>query len=208
MNRFKKNISLFSSTMKETIKNLAKAFVGESQARNRYTFYAKIAKKEGYMQIAQLFEITAMNEKEHAKVLFELLNELLDKEKIDLKELEIDAAVPTVLGSTEENLQAAIEGEHYENTIMYPEFAKIAEEEGLQKIAIKLKAIGRAEIHHEERYTKLLKEVKAKTVFKKEKKYYWVCEKCGYVHEGTEPPKKCPVCAHPYNYFELKCEEY
>ncbi|MHA1303192.1 MAG: rubrerythrin [Candidatus Heimdallarchaeaceae archaeon] len=194
--------------MKETIINLAKAFVGESQARNRYTFYSKIARKEGYMQISELFEITAKNEMEHAKVLFQLLNELLKKEKLNLSEFDIEAIVPTVLGSTEENLKAAIAGEHYEHSEMYPEFAEVAEKEGFQKIAVKLKAIARAEVHHEERYKKLLKEVQEKTVFKKEKKVYWVCQKCGYIHEGAEPPKNCPVCNHSYNYFELQCEEY
>ncbi len=194
--------------MKETINNLAKAYLGESQARNRYTFYSKIAKKEGYEQIADIFSVTAMNEKEHAKILFKMLNELLKKEKLDLPEFDVEATVPTTLSDTVANLQAAIDGEHYENTIMYPEFAEKAKEEGLQKIAIRLLAIGRAEVHHEERYKKLLKEVQGKSVFEKKEEVAWVCRKCGYVHDGTEPPKVCPVCDHPHNYFELQCETY
>lgn len=191
--------------MEKTIKNLTKAFIGESQARNRYTFYAKVAKKEGFEQISEIFLITAKNEREHAKWLFRLINKLKDGET---EGIEVDASAPTTLGSTEENLKAAIEGEHYENSEMYPEFAKIAEEEGFEDIAKRLRAIAKAEGHHEERYKKLLKEVQEKTVFKKEKKVYWVCRKCGYIHEGEEPPETCPSCSHPKNYFERKCEEY
>ncbi len=194
--------------MKETINNLAKAYLGESQARNRYTFYSKIAKKESYEQIADIFLITAMNEMEHAKQLFEMLNDLLKKEKLDLPEFDVEATVPTILGDTATNLQAAIDGEHYEQTIMYPEFAEKAKEEGLQKIAVKLMAIARAEVHHEERYKKLLKEVQGKSVFEKKEEVSWICRKCGYVHDGTEPPKVCPVCDHSHNYFELQCETY
>ncbi len=193
--------------MKETIENLAKAFIGESMARNRYSFYAKIAKKEGYEQIAEVFEVTADNEREHAKWLFRLLNELLKKsgEEVDLR---VESPVPVVLGSTAENLKAAIAGENYEYTKMYPEFADVAEREGFPEIAARLRAIARAEQHHEERYKKLLEQVEAGTVFKKEKKVYWVCRKCGYVHEGEEPPEACPSCGHPKAYFQLKCEEY
>ncbi len=197
-----------SDIMLETIQNLAKAYVGESQARNRYTFYAKTAKKEGYNQIAEIFEISAANEKEHAKVLFELLVDLAKKENVNVEELEIEAVVPITLGGTEDNLKAAINGEHYESTVMYPEFAEVAEKEGLKFIAAKLRAIGRAEVHHEERYSALLKQLQNKTVYKKEQKVIWICSECGYVYEGTEPPKKCPVCGHSYNYFSLKCEEY
>ncbi|MFB6088874.1 MAG: rubrerythrin [Candidatus Aenigmatarchaeota archaeon] len=191
--------------MKKTIKNLTKAFIGESQARNRYTFYAKVAKKEGFEEIAEIFLLTAENEREHAKWLFRLINKLKDKKN---KEIEVDASAPTTLGSTEDNLKAAIEGEHYENSEMYPKFAKIAEEEGFEEIAKRLRAIAKAEEHHEKRYKKLLKEVQEKTVFKKDKKVYWVCRKCGYVHEGEEPPETCPSCSHPKNYFERKCEKY
>jgi rubrerythrin len=194
--------------MRETIKNLAKAFIGESQARNRYTFYAKIAQKEGFEQIAEIFLITADNEREHAKWLFRLINELKKKSSENLDEVKVEAVSPTILGNTAENLKAAIAGENYEYTQMYPEFADIAEKEGLSEIAKRLRAIARAEQHHEERYKKLLKEVEGNTVFEKERKVYWVCRKCGYVHEGEEPPETCPSCSHSKNYFELKCEEY
>jgi len=167
-------------------------------------FYAKIAKKEGFEQIAENFLLTAENEREHAKWLLRLINDL--KEKDD--DIEVDSSVPTTLGDTIENLKAAIAGEHYENTEMYPSFAETAEKEGFPEIASRLRAIAVAEKHHEERFTKLLNELEKKTIFKKEKKVYWVCRKCGYVHEGEEPPEECPSCGHPKNYFELKCEEY
>ncbi|MBW2988312.1 rubrerythrin family protein [Candidatus Woesearchaeota archaeon] len=189
--------------MQKTIENLAKAFIGESQARNRYTFYAKIAKKEGYEQIAEIFLITAENEREHAKWLLRLLNQLKPNSEVG-----VEASVPVVLGNTIDNLKGAIAGENYEHTKMYPGFADIAEQEGLTKIAKRLRAIAVAEKHHEERFRKLLSEVEGDTVFKKDTKVYWVCMKCGYVHEGEQPPEKCPSCDHPRNYFELKCEEY
>lgn len=194
--------------MKETIKNLAKAFIGESQARNRYAFYAKVAKKEGYEQIAGIFRETADQEKEHASQLFKLINELKKDSSEDLNEVKVEAAVPTVLGTTAENLKAAMAGENYEYTSMYPEFAKKAKEEGLPQIEAKLKSIAKAEEHHEERYQKLLKEVEAGTVFKKEKETIWVCRECGYVHIGKEPPKECPSCNHPQSYYQVKCETY
>ncbi len=194
--------------MQKTIQNLVKAFIGESQARNRYSFYAKIAKKEGFEQIAEIFLITAENEKEHAKQLFGLINELKKKMGEDLSEIKVEAVVPTTMGSTAENLKAAIAGENYEHTQMYPEFAQVAEEEGLKEIAEQLRAIAVAEKHHEERYQKLLKEVEQGTVFKKEKEVWWVCRECGYVHFGTEPPEICPSCKHPRNYYQIKCEEY
>ncbi len=192
--------------MEETVKNLTKAFLGESQARNRYTFYAKIAQKEGFEQIAEIFLLTAENEREHAEWLYRLLNEL--KKKEDIKEVAIEFSEPLVLGNTVENLKSAIEGEHYENTKMYPDFAEIAEKEGFLDIAKRLRAIAIAEKHHEERYSKLLKELEFNSIFKKEKKVYWVCRKCGYIHEGEEPPEECPSCSHPKNYFEVKCEEF
>ncbi len=194
--------------MDKTIKNLVKAFIGESQARNRYTFYSKIAKQEGYEQIAEIFLITAENEKEHANNLFKLINELKKKSSEKLDEIIVEASTPTILGSTAENLRAAIAGENYEHTQMYPEFAKVAEEEGYKEIAERLRAIAKAEEHHEERYQKLLKEVEAGTVFKKEKEVWWVCRECGYIHFGKEPPEKCPSCDHPRSYFQVKCEEY
>ena len=194
--------------MKDTIKNLTKAFIGECQARNRYTFYAKIAQKEGFEQIADIFLITAENEREHGKWLFRLINELKKKSGEKLDKINVETESPTTLGNTAENLRSAIEGENYENTKMYPEFADVAEKEGFPEIASRLRAIAIAEKHHEERYKKLLKEVKNNSVFKKEKKIYWVCRKCGYIHEGKEPPEKCPSCGHPRSYFEVKCETY
>jgi len=194
--------------MKETIQNLAKAFIGESQARNRYGFYAKAAKKEGYEQIAGIFRETADQEKEHASQLFKLINELKKESSEDLSEVKVEAAAPTILGTTVENLKAAMAGENYEHTTMYPEFAKKAKEEGLPHIEAKLKAIAKAEEHHEERYQKLLKEVEAGTVFKKEEETVWVCRECGYVHVGQEPPEECPSCNHPRAYYQVECEMY
>ncbi len=193
--------------MNETIKNLTKAFIGESQARNRYTMYAKQAQKEGFEQIAGIFLISADNEREHAKWLFKLINEL-KKGKEGFDEIKVDAGAPTILGTTAENLKAAIAGENYEHTSMYPEFAEVAEKEGLTKIADRIKAIAKAEEHHEERYKKLLVEVEAGTVFKKKEKTQWVCRKCGYVHDGENAPDSCPSCSHPTSYFQKKCEEF
>jgi len=190
--------------MEKTIQNLTKAFIGESMARNRYTFYAKIAQKEGFEQIAEVFLVTADNEREHAKWLFRMINDLNKSGE----EIHVDASAPTNLGNTVENLKAAIAGEHYENTEMYPEFAKVAEEEGLSDVAARLKAIGEAEKHHEERYNKLLKELESDSVFKKKNKVSWICRKCGYVHEGEQPPETCPSCSHGRAYFQVKSEEY
>ena len=190
--------------MKKTIENLTKAFIGESQARNRYTFYGKIAKKEGYEQIAGIFFETAEQEKEHASQLFKKIQELRDKKG----ELKVEADASLVLGNTADNLKNAIEGENHEYTSMYPEFADVAQEEGLLEISVQLRAIAKAEQHHEERYMKALKEVEAGTVFKKEKEVVWVCRECGYEHKGKEAPKLCPSCAHPQAYYQLKCEQY
>jgi rubrerythrin len=194
--------------MNQTIQNLTKAFIGESQARNRYSFYAKVAQKEGYEQIAEIFIVTAENERIHAKRLFEQINALKknSKEKFDPIMVETDA--PTTYGTTIENLKAAIAGEHHEHASMYPEFAKIAEEEGFPELAKRLLAIATAEEHHEERYKKLLKELEAGTVFKKKKETWWVCRECGYVHLGKEPPVKCPACDHPSAFYQVKCEDY
>ncbi|MEM1569217.1 MAG: rubrerythrin family protein [Candidatus Bathyarchaeia archaeon] len=194
--------------MQETIKNLAKAFIGESQARNRYTFYAKTARREGFEQIAEIFLTTAENEREHASVLFKLINELIRKSGEKLEEVKVEAVAPTTLGSTAENLKAAIAGENYEHTKMYPEFAETAEKEGLREIAVRLRAIAVAEKHHEERFRKLLKEVEGGTVFKKDKAVWWVCRECGYVHLGREPPERCPSCDHEKSFYQVKCEEY
>ena len=194
--------------MNETIKNLVKAFIGESQARNRYSFYASIARKEGFEQIAEVFLITAENEKEHASTIFKFINQIKKETGEELNEIEVEAAASTILGNTAENLKAAIAGENYEHTKMYPEFADIAEREGYSEIAARLRAIAEAEKHHEERYKKILEEIEAGTVFKKDKDVWWVCRECGYVHYGKEPPERCPSCNHPKSYFQLKCEEY
>jgi rubrerythrin len=195
-------------TVKETIENLARAFIGESQARNRYTFYAKQAKVDGYEQIAGIFLMTAENEKEHASWLFKLINELKSKNGGGYEEINVEAVVPTTNATTIDNLKAAISGENYEHTQMYPEFADIAEKEGLHEIANRLRSIANAEKHHEERYVKLLQQLEEGTVFKKEKPVRWVCRECGYVHLGEEPPETCPSCSHPRAYYELKCEGY
>jgi rubrerythrin len=194
--------------MNQTIQNLTKAFIGESQARNRYSFYAKVAMKEGYEQIAEIFTITAENERIHAKRLFEQINELKKKSKEKLDPIMVEAEAPTTYGNTIENLKAAIAGEHHEHSTMYPEFAEIAKNEGMPELAARLLAIAKAEEHHEERYKKLLKEVEAGTVFKKKKEIYWICRECGYMHFGKEPPVKCPACDHPTSFYQVKCEEY
>jgi rubrerythrin len=194
--------------LKNTIENLAKAFVGESQARNRYTFYSKIAKEEGFEEISEIFLLTADNEREHAKQLLKMINELAKQIGQALDEIKIDASVPTTFAKTAENLSGAIAGEHYENSEMYPAFAAAAEKEGLNDVAARLRAIANAEVHHEERYKKLLSGVEGSTLFNKDKKVQWVCRKCGYVHEGKKPPEGCPSCDHPKNYFEVKCEVY
>ena len=169
--------------------NLMAAFAGESQARNKYTYYASKAKKEGYVQIAKLFEETAANEKEHAKIWFKLLN---------------GGDVP----GTADNLLDAASGENYEWTEMYAEFAKTAKEEGFDRIAYLFEAVGKIEKHHEERYRKLLENVKDGLVFSRDGECIWQCSNCGHVHIGKKAPAMCPVCAHPQAYFELKAENY
>jgi rubrerythrin len=192
--------------MKQTIFNLARAYAGECQARNRYTFYSKIAQKEGYEQIAEIFQTTADQEKTHAKWLLRLMNELKEKDgPVDIK---IEAEIPTTLATTPENLVAAISGENYEHTKMYPEFARIAQEEGLTEIATRLLAIAKAEEHHEERYQKLLKELQNNTLFKKNQEVWWTCRECGYVYYGSEAPLECPSCSHPQAFYQLKSEQY
>ncbi len=190
--------------MQKTLENLTKAFIGESQARNRYWMYAKIAKKEGYVQIFEIFRETAEQEYEHASTLFEFIQKL--RKKSD--EIKVEAEAPLILGDTKDNLRAAIAGETYEHTKMYPEFAKIAQKEGYNKIAARLRAIGRAEEHHAERYQKLLNQLEKGTFFEKDTEVDWVCLECGYEHRGTKPPKECPSCHHSHAYFKLKCEKY
>lgn len=189
----------------KTLENLIKAFIGESQARNRYTFYSKIAKKEGYERIAEIFNLTADQEKEHAKWLFRLINEIKGD---DVNEIKVEAEAPLTLGDTIENLKSAINGENYEHTKMYPEFAEIAQEENYPEIAQRLRSIAKAEEHHEERYTKILKELEADTFFNKNEEVWWVCRECGYQSLGVKPPEICPSCDHPKSYYELKCESF
>ena len=173
----------------KTEANLMAAFAGESQARNKYTYFASKAKKDGYEQIAAIFEETANNEKEHAKMWFKELN---------------GGSVP----DTKANLLAAAEGENYEWTDMYEEFAKTAEEEGFTEIAAKFRGVAAIEKHHEERYRKLLKNIEDEVVFSKEGESIWICRNCGHVVVGKKAPDVCPVCAHPQSYFELKAENY
>lgn len=189
--------------MEQTLKNLCKAFVGESQARNRYTFYASIAIKEGYEIVGRVFQETADQEKEHAKRIFEEIQKL----KEDCPVI-IDSEVSLVLGDTIENLKSAVRGENYERSQMYPSFADKAEEEGLLDIAKRLRAIKKAEEHHEERFKKLLEQLENGTIFEKEEVVEWTCMECGYVHKGRTPPEKCPSCDHAKSFYKLKCEEY
>lgn len=183
-----------------TEKNILTAFAGESQARNRYTYFASQAKKDGYVQISAIFEETANQEKEHAKRLFKLL---------EGGEVEIAASFPAgVIGTTLENLQEAAAGENYEHTIMYPEFAKIAMEEGFKDIAAIFMAIAVAEKQHEKRYKDLAANIEAGRVFKRDTKVTWRCRNCGYLHEGEEAVEKCPACNHPRDHFELLGENY
>jgi rubrerythrin len=190
--------------MSKTLENLTKAFIGESQARNRYTMYASIARKEGFEQISEIFLITADNERQHAKNLFQHINEL----KKDNEAIKVEAEAPTTLGKTIDNLKAAAAGENYEYTQMYPEFAKIADQEGFGQIACRLRAIAKAETHHEERYKKLITNLESDQIFKKDKEIEWVCRECGYVHTGTDAPEKCPSCDHEQSFYQQKSEQY
>lgn len=179
------NMNKYQGT--QTEKNLMEAFAGESQARNKYTYFSSVAKKEGYEQMAALFLKTAENEKEHAKMWFKELNDI---------------------GSTEENLKAAADGENYEWTDMYENFAKTAEEEGFPELAFKFRMVGAIEKHHEERYRALLKNIEMKEVFEKSEVKIWECRNCGHIIVGTKAPEMCPVCSHPKSYFEINAENY
>ena len=171
----------------KTEQNLQAAFAGESQARNKYTYFASVAKKEGYEQISEIFLKTAENEKEHAKMWFKELNGI---------------------GNTAENLEAAAAGENFEWTDMYENFAKVAEEEGFKELAYKFRAVGAIEKTHEERYRALLNNVETKKVFEKSSVSVWECRNCGHIVVGTKAPEVCPVCAHPQSYFEVRKENY
>ncbi|SFG83893.1 Rubrerythrin [Desulfotomaculum arcticum] len=184
----------------KTATNILTAFAGESQARNRYTYFASAAKKEGYEQIAAIFLETADQEKEHAKRLFKFL---------EGGELEVTASFPAgQIGKTVDNLKAAAEGENHEHTSMYPEFAKIAEEEGFPQIAAVLRAIAVAEEGHEKRFKALMQNIEQDQVFQRKEKTTWVCRNCGFLHEGTDAPESCPACAHPQSYYQLWCPNY
>ena len=184
----------------ETEKNLLKAFAGESQARNRYTYAAKVAREAGFKQIAQIFEETAANEQEHAKVFFKFLEGGM---------VEITAAYPAgVIGDTAANLEAAANGEHEEWTELYPAFAETAKKEGFPLVAAAYTMIARVEKEHEARYRKLAERLEKDALWKREKPVRWKCTNCGYVHEGPEAPEKCPACQHPKGYFEEKADNF
>jgi rubrerythrin len=184
----------------KTEQNLLKAFAGESQARMRYDYFAKQAKKEGLEQISAIFAETALNEKEHAKRFFKFLEGGM---------VEITASYPAgKIGTTLENLKASAEGENEEWTELYPEFARVAEEEGFKEVAIAFKMIAKVEKAHEDRYTKLYNNIENGEVFEREGVFIWKCRNCGYVHEGKKAPKTCPACLHPQSYFELKEKNY
>ncbi len=184
----------------ETEKNLLKSFAGESQARMRYDYFASVAKKEGYEHVAAIFEETAQNEKEHAKRFFKFL---------EGGTVEITASYPAgIIGTTLENLKAAAMGEHEEYTELYPHFADIAEKEGFPEIALIYRGIANIEKHHEQRYLKLAELIEQKKMFAREVPKLWKCRNCGHIHQGSEAPKQCPVCAHPQSYFEILCEEH
>ncbi len=184
----------------KTEQNLLKAFAGESQAKNRYEFAAKVAKEEGYEQIAGIFLETALQEQQHARRFFNFLEGGM---------VEITASYPAgKTADTKENLVNAAAGEHEEWNILYPEFAKVAEKEGFKNISTAFKAIASAEKGHEDRYRKLLENVMKNKVFGRDEKVFWYCRKCGYIHFGTRPLKNCPACLHSESYFELKAENY
>jgi rubrerythrin len=184
----------------QTEKNLLAAFAGESQARNRYTYFASVARKEGYEQISAIFQETADNEKEHAKLYFELLKG---------GTVEIVAAYPAgVIGSTAQNLKAAAEGEKFEWGTLYPGFAEVAEKEGFSQAARTFRQVAKVEAYHERRYLRLLANVELGKVFKKDAPVKWMCRNCGFVFEGTEAPDKCPVCQHPRSFYEVYSENY
>jgi len=184
----------------ETEKNLLASFAGESQARNRYTYFSSVAKNEGYEQISGIFQETADNEKEHAKRFFKLL---------EGGEVEIQASYPAgVIGDTAQNLKAAADGEHMEWGTLYKDAAEVARKEGFEKVAAQFDEIAKVEKHHEARYRKLLENIKDGSVFKKDKKVTWHCRNCGYVIEGQKAPHKCPACDHPQAFFQLKANNY
>jgi rubrerythrin len=190
----------------KTLENLMKAFAGESQARNRYTYYASIANKEGYKQIESIFIETADNEKEHAKRFYKLLLSGLEGQLP--AGIEINAVYPVAQGSTLDNLNAAAAGENEEWTELYPAFAEVAEAEGFPEVSKAFRMIAKVEASHEARYKKLSENIAKDTVFKKDGKVYWKCRNCGYIHEGDAAVDICPSCLHPKAYFEIFIENY
>jgi len=194
--------------MDETMRNLTKAFIGESMARNRYTFYAKVAKGEGFEQIADIFLSTAENEREHASWFFKHLTLLMKAAGGEFDEITVEASAPTTLGTTLENLKAAMAGEVHEHTKLYPAFGDVAEREGHPEVAKRFREVGKAEEHHAQRFGKLITVVESGTVFKKDREVWWVCRECGRLYYGKEPPKICPTCSHPASYYQLFCEEF
>lgn len=190
----------------KTLENLMKAVAGESQARNRYNWYASIASKEGYKQIEAIFNETAANEKEHAKRFFKLALEGMNGEIP--ADVDIAATYPLAMGTTLDNLKYAAAGENEEWSALYPEFAKVADIEGFPEVAAAFRLVSKVEQHHEERYLKLYENVKNGKVFKKDEPTKWICRNCGYVHTGASAPEICPTCLHPQSYFELLAENY
>ena len=194
--------------MKKTLENLARAFVGESQARNRYTIYASVAKKAGFLQIANVFLETAEQEKEHAEWFFKMMQEFVEKEWVEIQYIDVETTTMIKFGDTAMNLQTAISGEYEEWADIYPEFAKVAEEEWYPQFAARIKAIMVAEKHHEERYKKLYDLVKDDLVFNRDEEIYRVCTKCGYVWKGKQPPMACPSCGHDKTYYVKMNEDF
>ncbi|MDO5695681.1 MAG: rubrerythrin family protein [Eubacteriales bacterium] len=187
----------------ETAKNLLLSFAGESQARMRYTYYASQAKKDGYVQISNIFTETADNEKEHAKRFYKFLRDEIKDECLD-----VEGCFPVAFADTKANLKAAAEGENEEHSEMYPAFAEVAEKEGFKEIAHVFREIAEVEERHERRFRKLLANLENGSVFEKEEEVEWKCNNCGYIHKGKSAPEKCPACAHPQKYFEVFVETY
>ncbi|MGH4052203.1 MAG: rubrerythrin [Clostridium sp.] len=187
----------------ETAQNLMRGFAGEAQARNRYTYYASVAKKEGYIQISNIFTETAGNELAHAKVFFKFLNEQLNGDSV-----EINAGYPVGLGDTKANLLSGVNGETEEWTEVYPSFGNVAEKEGFPEIALAFRKVAEIEKHHAERFKLLLTSLENNTIYHRDSPVNWICSNCGYIYEGTDAPKICPVCKHPQGYYEVLAEKY
>lgn len=194
--------------MIQTLENLSKAFSGEGIARNRYTIYSKIAMNEWFDQVGEIFLLTADNEREHAKWILRMINDIKTSQWLAMDEISVEISVPNTLWTTIKNLESSIEWEEYEFLTMYPEFAETAKKEGFPEIAARLNAIAIAENHHKQRFEKLLNQIENETFFKKEENTSWMCRKCGYMHTWKTPPAKCPSCNHETAYFQIICENY